>query len=372
MIEQECVCWRLSWSMSITVIASGASPEDVVVHVDPLLELGALVHAVLHGSHHPRTQAARERILESDSGELMARAQRFRLSFGVVRSRFLLPTALDGAASPSIESRMNDIAEMPIERFAQFTAISLVEDSRTFRETDPISETDLFLRELERMGETPLELGRSLLDDPEGIRRQLLGLLEDLERRWFRREWEECRGLLVYEADLRRRELAQDLVTGIATVSPTAVVSADRESVVFDKINRARFSVRSHGLILAPSYHVSPHLIAKHDGVYPSMITYAVGEAANSVSLDDVKQRLQALLDDARMEICRCVARTPSTTVDLAIELQMTQPQVSRHLRTLRNAGLVSREQRGRYVYYTLNTAVLRTLGAQVIATLLR
>lgn len=358
--------------MPITVITAGAVAEDVVVHVDPLLELGALVHAVLHGSHHPRAQAARERILDSDTGELMVRTQRFRHFFGVVRARFLLPTALDASCAPTFEERLDDVARMPVELFAQFSAISLVEDSRTFRGADPMREPEELLRELERMGETPLELGRALIEDPDRIRTELIALIERIEERWFRREWEDCRGLLIYEAEQRRREIAQNVLTGIASVSPTAVVEHTPESVVFDKINRARFSVQPQGLILAPSYHVSPHLIAKYDEVYPGMITYAVGESTSSVSLGLVKQRLQALLDDARMEICRCVARTPSTTVDLAIELQMTQPQVSRHLRTLRDAGLVSREQRGRFVYYTLNTSVLRSLGAQVIATMLR
>ncbi len=358
--------------MAINVITKDAVLSDIVVQVDPLAELGAFVHALLHGSHHPRSQSARERVLETDSGELMVRTQRFRNFFGVVRSRFLFPTDLAAPAVSNFADRLEAVESMPIEHFARFSAISLVEDSRTFRESDPLLEPDAFLHELERVGLAPVELGKALVEDPESIRRELLVLLEDIERQWFRREWEEVRGTLVYEAELRRRELSQSILHGIAKISPTSTSYESSEMVSFDKVNRGRFSVQQHGLILSPSFHISPHLIAKYDGVFPHMISYAVGEAANSVSLNDVKQRLQALFDDARLEICRCIARTPLTTVDLAIELQMTQPQVSRHLRTLRNASLVTREQRGRYVYYTLNVPVLRSLGSQIIATLLR
>ncbi|UJW29962.1 helix-turn-helix domain-containing protein [Saccharothrix sp. AJ9571] len=44
------------------------------------------------------------------------------------------------------------------------------------------------------------------------------------------------------------------------------------------------------------------------------------------------------------------------------------QTNVSNHLKLLREAGLVTTEPCGRYTYYTLRPAVLRTLGATFTA----
>jgi ArsR family transcriptional regulator, arsenate/arsenite/antimonite-responsive transcriptional repressor len=43
------------------------------------------------------------------------------------------------------------------------------------------------------------------------------------------------------------------------------------------------------------------------------------------------------------------------TTSELAEKLGISAPATSRHLSVLENAGLVSGERRGQFVYYTLN-----------------
>lgn len=44
----------------------------------------------------------------------------------------------------------------------------------------------------------------------------------------------------------------------------------------------------------------------------------------------------------------------------------MAPPQVSRHLRKLREAGLVLAERNGRLVYYTLDADAIRMLGVDL------
>jgi DNA-binding transcriptional ArsR family regulator len=58
------------------------------------------------------------------------------------------------------------------------------------------------------------------------------------------------------------------------------------------------------------------------------------------------------------------------TTADLADRLGMTRPQVSRHLRVLRDLGLVRVDRRGRHVLYRLDLATVERLGTDVAAAL--
>ena len=48
---------------------------------------------------------------------------------------------------------------------------------------------------------------------------------------------------------------------------------------------------------------------------------------------------------------------------DIEAFLELTQPTVSHHMKLLVDAGLVSAERRGRWVYYAIVPAALRTLA---------
>lgn len=62
--------------------------------------------------------------------------------------------------------------------------------------------------------------------------------------------------------------------------------------------------------------------------------------------------RLRVLLALAGREVCVC---------ELVEELEVPQPLLSFHLRTLRDAGLVRAERRGRWNYYALEAAGLES-----------
>jgi DNA-binding transcriptional ArsR family regulator len=61
-----------------------------------------------------------------------------------------------------------------------------------------------------------------------------------------------------------------------------------------------------------------------------------------------------ALADPVRRAILLQVARGPARVVDLAAQHPVSRPAVSRHLRVLAEAGLVTAEDRGRERHYRL------------------
>ena len=62
----------------------------------------------------------------------------------------------------------------------------------------------------------------------------------------------------------------------------------------------------------------------------------------------------EAIADPLRRDLLRALAQGPARVVDLASEHPVSRPAISRHLRLLGEAGLVSAEGRGRENHYRL------------------
>jgi len=75
--------------------------------------------------------------------------------------------------------------------------------------------------------------------------------------------------------------------------------------------------------------------------------------------VDDVAH---ALADPIRRTILRMVRDRALTAGEIAAAFDVTRPAVSRHLRVLREAGLVRDELQGRERYYRLELAAVATL----------
>jgi len=74
----------------------------------------------------------------------------------------------------------------------------------------------------------------------------------------------------------------------------------------------------------------------------------------------------RALGDPARVRIVNLLATSaqPVCACELNDPLGLSQPTVSHHLKKLVEAGLLEREQRGRWAYFTLNRGAVEKLAA--------
>jgi len=82
-----------------------------------------------------------------------------------------------------------------------------------------------------------------------------------------------------------------------------------------------------------------------------------LGESAQITEADanDLAIRLKALADPARLRLVSFLldqADLEACTCDLAPVLNLSEPTVSHHLKTLEKAGIVFKERRGMNVYY--------------------
>lgn len=71
-----------------------------------------------------------------------------------------------------------------------------------------------------------------------------------------------------------------------------------------------------------------------------------------------------ALADSVRRDLLRALASGPARVVDLAARHPISRPAVSKHLRVLAEAGLVTVEDRGRERHYALARAGLAPVRA--------
>ncbi|MFD0269345.1 ArsR/SmtB family transcription factor [Streptomyces sp. NPDC127106] len=74
---------------------------------------------------------------------------------------------------------------------------------------------------------------------------------------------------------------------------------------------------------------------------------------------------LKAIADPTRLQILRLIERSPSgeaCVCDLTECLGLRQPTVSHHLKLMTEAGLLTRERRGTWAWYSVDEEGLRRL----------
>ena len=84
--------------------------------------------------------------------------------------------------------------------------------------------------------------------------------------------------------------------------------------------------------------------------------------------------KFKALSDPLRLEVIELLRSQEMCVCDLRDRMEIAQSKLSFHLKTLREAGLISARQDGRWIYYSLNPtefgeleeylAMLRRLGS--------
>ena len=71
------------------------------------------------------------------------------------------------------------------------------------------------------------------------------------------------------------------------------------------------------------------------------------------------QETFKALSDPTRREILRLLRDRAKTAGEIGSNFDMTGATISHHLSVLREAGLISDQRRGKYIYYELNLSVL-------------
>jgi ArsR family transcriptional regulator len=102
----------------------------------------------------------------------------------------------------------------------------------------------------------------------------------------------------------------------------------------------------------------------------PVPVTLLLAEPAavvDAAEADVAAKLFKALSDPVRIRLLSLIRHSPGGEAcfcDLAEDFDMPQPSLSHHLRVLVTAGILARERRGTWSWYTIVPEPLRTLEA--------
>ncbi|MFD9936893.1 DUF5937 family protein [Streptomyces massasporeus] len=363
--------------MSIVLDLGGLGPADIVAESSALSELMASLHVLAEPEHHPEAADWAARATSADP-DLRDELLFFAPLWARFRCRLFFPRALPPAAGLSEE--LSAIAALTAEDFLELVAPGVlgttalpVPPAHALRAgTSPAED---YVRRCQRRSYARGELARELVAAPLELRDRLLTLLRAADTVFFAEDWQRLGPVLEDHArEVHRRLAVRSPADVLSELLPTAARVGPGERVRLDKLQIDEVKVAPRPLVLVPSARVWPHLTVKHEHPSCVAVQYPVPAATpgGQLTLRDLHDRLMALTSPARMELCRHLLGEPITTSELAARLGSSEPQVSRALRTLREAGLVRSTREGKLVRHRLATDVIRRLGHDVLATVAR
>ncbi|MFH9002884.1 DUF5937 family protein [Streptomyces afghaniensis] len=376
--------------MSIVLDLGELGPADLTVGPSALSELMASLHVLAEPEHHPEAAGWTARAAAAGP-ELRDELSVFAPLWARYRCRLFFPRTVPLASS--LDEELAAIAALPVEDFVELVAPGVlgtnaqpVPPARELRAGTAAAED--YARRCLRRSYARGELARQLVAAPLELRDRLLAVLRTADTAFFAEDWRTLRPPLEDHArEVRRRLtiLPQPSAGGtpvslrspadvLAELLPTAARVGPGERIRLDKLQIDEVKVSPRPLVLVPSARVWPHLTVKNELPSCVVVQYAArGNApAGQLTLRDLHHRLMALTSPARMELCRHLLGEPITTSELAARLGSSEPQVSRALRTLRDAGLVRSTRDGKLVRHRLATDVIQRLGHDVLATVAR
>ena len=211
----------------------------------------------------------------------------------------------------------------------------------------------------------PAVLG-PLYEDPVA---QLPGLVEALGRYWqtaVEPVWPRLRAACAADITYRMERFADGgLARVLADLHPDVALDGDRLQV--DKPHHCahRLDLAGTGVVLLPSAFIWPAVLVECCGVDQPTLTYptrGVAELWQPASAEQIDP-LSALVGRTRAALLAALG-LPRTTTQLAVQLGLSPPAVSQHLKVLKDTGLLSARRRGRMVLYQRTPAATTLLEA--------
>ncbi len=102
-------------------------------------------------------------------------------------------------------------------------------------------------------------------------------------------------------------------------------------------------------------------------GAGPACCAGGLNEPIDRETAEDLARLLKAVADPARLQLLallRSMENCEACVCDLTEPLELTQPTVSHHLKVLTDAGIVAKEKRGYWTWYSIVPNRLTELAA--------
>ncbi len=352
----------------IRIAMAEHAEEHVALAISPLLECVLSLHVLLGPKHHALQHDWVRRMRGLDPA---LRREIGRNGF-VWREQIpdaFLPTA-DGAPE-SFDEELARFRRLPPEVLLDALGRPLVDHGGRGSRNMPAARSAA-LRRAATLGNPARSAAAALFDNPAGFAERLSELLDRYWATAFEAEWARIAEPLEQSIIDAGRTLAGTGVWPVLGRLPAHCrVDREQRELRIDLPHDHRVEVSAgNPLLLCPSFFVWPHLRVNCDPPWPLTIVYATADLARQVEpripQPDLLRTLRALADDTRLRVLKLIAEHPRTTQELEPLVGLSRAGLSKSLRRLAEAGLVSTKRDGYYVVYSLDPDRIRALGPAV------
>ncbi|WP_410660442.1 DUF5937 family protein [Amycolatopsis sp. lyj-112] len=361
--------------MTLRIDIGGLPSGRLRFTVSPLAELTAMLHVLAEPGHHPQLAGWAGTVWAGLRPELAERLREAEFLWRSSRADFLVPAR----PRPTLTEELDDVDRIDDETYVTAALITTCGNNRVhFATPSPLAdaaERERALDLAQARGALQGAFAERLLADPAAVRAWVRHTLEQCAEAFFDAAWTGIAGQLATDLRLKNNLLKRHGIgAALASISDAVTLAPDGNRIIVDKLQDNATAAHGTGVTFLPSVFGRPHLVVIHAPGWQPVVQYPVAESSPSepVSLETVTLRLEALAHPVRLRLLRTLARGPHTTSELARAWELSPPEVSRHLAVLRRASLLTAQRHGRYVRYTLNLPDLTTLGADLLAAVLR
>lgn len=347
--------------MTITFHVPPAAADQVGFTSSPLLEAVLSLHVLVEPKHHP-LQHAWVRRMRRLSVALRREITALSFAYRGYFPAFCFPSAHGPQASFTEE--LQRLRSLPHDLVREEFAVALVGEPARHSHGD--------LTSIEPDG---MDVIRKLVtDDPGSLFERFLTLLHDYWETAFAEEWDHLvPGLDDTTTEVGELLAARGLFGLLRRLAPEVGSSPEDGRFWLDRPHDHEVTVSAMDqLTLVPSRYVWPHVRVNCDPPWPLSIVFPISylqrEAQVALAPRDLVAVLRGVAEDTRLRLLRLVAARPRSTEELAPLLHLSPAALSKHLRVLARAGLVTSHRDGYYVLYTANRDRLAALAPSLHA----
>jgi DNA-binding transcriptional ArsR family regulator len=334
------------------------APERIAFGYSPLLEAVLSLHVLVAPKHHP-VQHEWVRAMRSLPPALKRRIAEFGFAYRGYPPDFLFPPAHDPYREFDEELRLFAGLD-PLTLALEF--LRPMWDHQGRRDPGLLARGDVrrHVREAGSRAGASSDLLRLLFEDPPELARRFASLLSAYWEAAFSAEWARLEPRLADAVSEAGRVIAGEGVYAFLRGLPRQLrVDPAREEFGKDVPHDHRVEVTEESpLVLVPSAFAWPHVWLNCDAPWPLGVVYpaqfVAEDARPRIPSADLVRVLRAAGDDVRLRALKLIAERPRSTQELAPLVGISEAGLSKHLRLLAGAGLVTTRREGYYVLYSL------------------
>lgn len=262
----------------------------------------------------------------------------------------LIWNTLTTTKQETFEEQLQGLEQVSLEQYARYMLVSV-----EHVDLESLSDPELLQQPYFHL----------LKETPALHRERFLAMLRLYWVEAFGTEWPQIEQLIAQDQARRSHTMSRKSVLhGLDNLSRYLLVNYQTKTatVTYNTLDTEVFFPPEKKLYLMPSYFTWPFLLLSVDKEHP-LICYPLmhqqEEGNTPIPSERLLQLLKATGDATRLQILQLLAQEPRSTRQLAGLIRISEATVSKHLKQLQEAQLITPTRESHYVFYHLQKSGL-------------